>query len=83
MSAMRYQGEMDAYRDAHSGRMLTAAAAAAAKARPKDHAIQMTYAQQLADTGQVEEGLALAKAQLAGTANDRDVEQGSPRCTSG
>ena len=31
---------------------------------PKDHAIQLMYAQQLADMGKVEEGIALAKAQL-------------------
>jgi len=68
-----YQGEMDAYRDAHQWKDLTTTAAAAAKARPKDHAIQMAYAQQLVDTGQVEEGLALAKAQLAGNTNDLDT----------
>jgi Tfp pilus assembly protein PilF len=33
------------------------------------------YAQQLADMGQVDEGLALAKAQLTGGADDRDVEE--------
>jgi len=70
-----YQGEMDAYRDAHEWKELTATAVAAAKALPKDHALQMTYAQQLADTGQVDEGLALAKAQLAGTADDLDSLQ--------
>jgi Tfp pilus assembly protein PilF len=34
---------------------------------PNDHAIQLMYAGQLADTGKVEEGVALAKAQLAAT----------------
>ncbi|MDP9052448.1 MAG: tetratricopeptide repeat protein [Acidobacteriota bacterium] len=33
------------------------------------------YAQQLADAGQVEQGLALAKAQSVGGASDRDVEE--------
>ncbi len=65
---------MDAYRDAHQWKDATAAAAEAAKALPKDHAIQMMYARQLADMGQVDQGLALAKAQLTGTPDDRDVE---------
>jgi len=36
----------------------------AAKALSKDHSIQLMYAGQLADTGQVDQGIALAKAQL-------------------
>jgi tetratricopeptide (TPR) repeat protein len=70
-----YQGEVDTYRDAHQWKDATAASAAAAKALPKDHAIQMTYAQQLADMGQVDEGLTLAKAQLAGNPNDLDTQE--------
>ena len=35
-----YQGEIDAYRDAHQWKDATAAAAEAAKALPKDHDIQ-------------------------------------------
>jgi tetratricopeptide (TPR) repeat protein len=69
-----YQGEVDAYRDAHQWKDATAAAEEASKALPKNHAIQMMYAGQLADMGQVDEGLALAKAQLSGTPDDRDVE---------
>jgi tetratricopeptide (TPR) repeat protein len=69
-----YQGQVDAYRDAHQWKDATAAAEEAAKALPKNHAIQMMYAGQLADMGQVDEGLALAKAQLTGTPDDRDVE---------
>jgi tetratricopeptide (TPR) repeat protein len=70
-----YQGEVDAYRDAHQWKEATAAAAEAAKAFPKDHIVQLMYAQQLADMGQVEQGLTLAKAQLTGGASDRDVEE--------
>jgi tetratricopeptide (TPR) repeat protein len=70
-----YDGEIDAYRDAHQWKDATAAAAEAAKALPKDHLMQLTYAGQLADMGQVEEGLAMAKAQLTGGADDRDVEE--------
>jgi tetratricopeptide (TPR) repeat protein len=69
-----YQGQVDAYRDAHQWKDATAAAEEASKALPKNHAIQMMYAGQLADMGQVDEGLALAKAQLTGTPDDRDVE---------
>ena len=71
-----YQGQVDAYRDAHQWKEATAAAAAAAKAQPKDAATQLMYAGQLADTGQVEQGIALAKAQLSPTRTtpgDRDV----------
>jgi tetratricopeptide (TPR) repeat protein len=70
-----YQGEVDAYRDAHQWKDATAVATDAAKALPKDHLVQLMYAQQLADMGKVDEGLALAKAQLTGGADDRDVEE--------
>jgi tetratricopeptide (TPR) repeat protein len=70
-----YQGQIDAYRDAHQWKEATAVAAEVAKAMPDDHGIQLMYAGQLADTGKVDEGLALAKAQLAATkgmADERD-----------
>ncbi|HEV2619427.1 MAG TPA: tetratricopeptide repeat protein [Acidobacteriaceae bacterium] len=69
-----YQGEIDAYRDAHQWKDAAAVAADAAKTMPKDRLVQLMYAQQLADMGQVDQGLALAKAQLGG-AQDRDVEE--------
>jgi len=69
-----YQGEVDAYRDAHQWKDATAVAAEAANALPKNHAIQLMYAGQLADTGQVDQGLALAKAQVTGTPDDRDAQ---------
>ena len=71
-----YQGQVDAYRDAHQWKEATALAAEAAKALPKDQSVQLMYAGQLADTGSVEQGIALAKAQLApapGAPDDRDV----------
>jgi tetratricopeptide (TPR) repeat protein len=70
-----YQGQVDAYRDAHQWKEATAIAADAANAMPKDHGIQLMYSGQLADTGKVDEGVALAKTQLAttkGTADERD-----------
>jgi tetratricopeptide (TPR) repeat protein len=63
-----YTGQIDAYRDAHQWKESTAVAAEIAKSMPNDHAIQLMYAGQLADTSQVEQGIALAKAQLAATA---------------
>ena len=68
-----YQGEIDTYRDAHQFKEATATAAEAAKAMPKDKNVQLMYAQQMTDTGKVDEGLALAKAQLTGGPEDRDV----------
>jgi tetratricopeptide (TPR) repeat protein len=71
-----YQGQVDAYRDAHQWKDATAVAADAAKALPNEHGIQLMYAGQLADTGQVNEGLALAKAQItekSSTSDQRDA----------
>jgi tetratricopeptide (TPR) repeat protein len=71
-----YQGQVDAYRDAHQWKDATASAAAAAKAQPKDQPVQLMYAGQLADTGQADQGIALAKAQLSATGTtpeDRDT----------
>jgi tetratricopeptide (TPR) repeat protein len=70
-----YEGEVDAYRDAHQWKELTGTAEEAAKALPKNHAIQMLYAAALADMGQVDQALALAKAQLTGTPADLDVRE--------
>jgi tetratricopeptide (TPR) repeat protein len=67
-----YSGQVDAYRDAHQWKEATAVAAEAAKALPSDHSVQLMYAGQLADTGQAEQGVALAKAQLAATAGSPD-----------
>ena len=70
-----YQGQIDAYRDAHQWKEATVAAADVAKAMPNDHPIQLMYAGQLADTGQADQGIALAKKQLTatkGTADERD-----------
>ncbi len=70
-----YQGQVDAYRDAHQWKEATAVAENIAKAMPNDHSIQLMYAGQLTDTGSVDEGIALAKAQLQatkGTPEERD-----------
>ena len=69
-----YLGEVDAYRDARQYDKATEAAQEAAAKMPKNQAIQLMLAGQLADTGKSEEGLKLAKAQLNGTASDHEVE---------
>ncbi len=68
-----YQAEVDTYREAHQQREATAVAADASKALPKDRGVQLMYAGQLADTGKVDEGYALARAQLNNTPEDREV----------
>ncbi|MBS1814517.1 MAG: tetratricopeptide repeat protein [Acidobacteria bacterium] len=68
-----YQGQIDAYRDAHMIDKATEVAAAAAKAFPKDRNVQQAYGAQLADSGKAEEGIALVKAQLNGKTEDRDT----------
>jgi tetratricopeptide (TPR) repeat protein len=70
-----YEGMVESYRDAHMWKEATATAADAAKAQPKDHGLQLLYAQQLADAGQVDQGLALAKAQLTNSQNDLEVHE--------
>jgi tetratricopeptide (TPR) repeat protein len=67
-----YQGQVDAFHDAHDWTAATAAAAEAAKAMPKDQAVQLMYAGQLADTGKAEEGIALAKAQISASGDQKD-----------
>jgi tetratricopeptide (TPR) repeat protein len=66
-------GAVDAYRDAHNWPAALRVAAAAAKAQPANHDVQLTYARQLADSGKVDEGIKLAEAQLTGTPDDRDA----------
>ena len=69
-----YQGQVDAYRDAHQWKESTDVAAAAAKALPNEHGVQLMYAGQLADTGHADEGVALANAQLTSGGDPRDTE---------
>ncbi len=68
-----YQGEVDTLREAHQFKEATAIGAEAAKAFPKDKNVQLMYAQQMTDTGRTDEGLALARKQLTGGTEDRDV----------
>ena len=71
-----YQGQIEAYRDAKQYDRATQTAQQAAQSMPKDKTVQLTLAGLLADSGKVEEGIKLAKAQLQGSAADRDVNLG-------
>jgi tetratricopeptide (TPR) repeat protein len=68
-----YSQIIDTYREDKQWNQATAAAQEAVKALPKEADMRMVLAGQLADSGKVDEGIALAKAQLKGTAEDRDV----------
>ena len=69
-----YQGQVDAYRDAKDYDKATAVAQQAAQALPKNKSVHLMLAGQLADTGHADQGISLAKAQLTGTPDDRDVD---------
>ena len=71
--ARGYDGEVEAYRDAHQWKDALAAAVEATKAMPGDKRVELMYASQLADSGQGDEALKLANAQLTNTAEDRDL----------
>jgi tetratricopeptide (TPR) repeat protein len=71
--ARSIDGTIDAYRDAHQWAKALQAAADGAKALPANHDVQLAYARQLADSGKVDEALKVAKAQLNGKDEDRDV----------
>ena len=78
-----YDGEVESYRDAHQWKDAENAAAEAAKALPKNHATQLLYAHQLADADKVEQGVALAKAQLTGRRTTWRSRKSWRPCTSG
>ncbi|HVZ61018.1 MAG TPA: tetratricopeptide repeat protein [Terriglobales bacterium] len=68
-----YQQIIDTYRDAKQYTQATAAAQEATQKLPKDRGMKLVLASQMTDSGQVEKGLELAKAQLTNTPEDRDV----------
>ncbi len=68
-----YESEVDAYRDAHDYDKATQVAHDAVAKHPKDHALQLMLAEQLTDNGHVDEGIALAKAQLNNSPSDLET----------
>jgi tetratricopeptide (TPR) repeat protein len=68
-----YQGEVDAYRDARMWPQATAAAEAAVAARPNSVDLKLGLAGELADTGNPNQGIAMARSLLNGSPQDRVV----------
>jgi tetratricopeptide (TPR) repeat protein len=62
-----YEGEIDAYRNAHQWKEALNASADLAKLYPKNPRVQLAYAMQIADTGDAEQAMKIANAQLTGT----------------
>jgi tetratricopeptide (TPR) repeat protein len=68
-----YQQMIDTYREAKQWKEATAVAQEAVAKVPKDRNLKMVLAGQLADMGQVDQGLSMMKSLLKGTPEDRDV----------
>jgi tetratricopeptide (TPR) repeat protein len=68
-----YQGQVDTYRDARMFDEATAICRKAVAANPNDRDLKLLLAWQLADTGKLDEGMALANGLLTGKPTDRDV----------
>lgn len=68
-----YQRLIDTYRDAKLWSQATQVAQEAAAKYPKDRGLKLLLAQQMADMGQADPGLEMAKSQLKGTKEDRDI----------
>jgi tetratricopeptide (TPR) repeat protein len=68
-----YQGEVETYRDAKMYDEATAVCRKAVAANPDSRELKLTLAAQLADTGKLDEGIALANGLLTGKPADREV----------
>ncbi|HUS18885.1 MAG TPA: tetratricopeptide repeat protein [Terriglobales bacterium] len=68
-----YQRLIDTYRDAKQWSQATQVAREASTKFPKDRGLKLLLAQQMADMGQADPGLEMAKSQLKGTKEDRDI----------
>jgi len=68
-----YAAELESYRDARMFDEATAVARKAVAANPDDRDLKLMLAGQLADTGKLDEGLAITNGMLTGKAADREV----------
>jgi tetratricopeptide (TPR) repeat protein len=68
-----YQGQVDIYRDARQFDKAIEVSRKAVDADPKNRELKLMLAGELADQGQVDEGLAMAKGLLDNSENDRTV----------
>jgi tetratricopeptide (TPR) repeat protein len=69
--ARGYQGEVDAYRDAHEFDKAIDISRKAVAANPKDRDLKLMLAGELADQGHPDEGMAMAKSLLDGATPDQ------------
>ena len=72
-AARGYQEQVDTYRDAKMFEQATATSRKAVAAMPDNRDLKMLLAWQLADSGKLDEGLAIANGMLKGDAGDREV----------
>ena len=68
-----YGALIDAYREDKQWNQAAAVAQEGVKALPKDRSLKLVLAGQLADNGKADEGIAMAKAELKGGPEDREV----------
>ena len=68
-----YQAQVEAYRDAKMYDQATAVCRKAVAANPDSRELKLTLAAQLADTGKLDEGIAMANGLLTGKPSDREV----------
>jgi tetratricopeptide (TPR) repeat protein len=68
-----YQGQVDAYRTAHEFEKALDVAKKAAAANPKSREVKLMLAGELADHGQVDEGMNMARSLLANNNEDRSI----------
>jgi len=68
-----YQQMIDTLREAKQWTQATAVAQESVQKLPNDRGLKLVLAGQLADTGQADQGLAMAQSLLKGTAEDREV----------
>jgi tetratricopeptide (TPR) repeat protein len=68
-----YQGQVETYRDAKMYDEATAVCRKAVAANPDSRELKLTLASQLADTGKLDEGIAIANGLLTGKPADREV----------
>jgi len=68
-----YPAEVETYRDAHMPEEATEVARKAVAANPDDRELKLLLADQLANTGKLDEGLALANGLLTGKPSDREI----------
>ncbi len=68
-----YESEVDTYRDVHQYDKATQAAREAIEKLPKQRGMKLMLANQLADTGHVDEGIAMARSMLNKTPSDLEV----------